>query len=92
MILVHPWYLSPDMFSESEGTGVSSSQATPPPLDVSPSVSTHALLVTSCSPASSPVPPSPPLSDFPSWVLSGWVSRFYYSTSFVVLLVSLLGS
>ena len=51
----------PDMLSEGEGTGVSSSQATPPSPDVSTSVSTHAFPVT----CSSPVPPSAPPSDFP---------------------------
>ena len=57
-----PPFSSPDMLSERGGTDVSISQATPPPLDVSPFVSTHAIPGTSYPPVSfSPVPPYPPL-------------------------------
>ena len=56
------------MLSESEETGVSSSQATPPPSDVSPAVSTHAIPVTT----SSPVPPSARLSPL-GFFADGWV-------------------
>ena len=75
------------------GTGVSSSQAIPPLLYVYPSISTHAIPVTSYSPVSSyAVFILLHFQTFPSWVLPGRVSRFRYFTSSVVLLVSHLGS